>query len=56
MVLIDLQSSKVIKEHLDELIECFDRSRQKTRLKGFIDFWSSEYKRKLIEEDKTLNK
>lgn len=56
MVLIDLQCSKVIKEHLDELIESYDRSRQKTRLKSFIDFWASEYKRKLIEESKTLNK
>jgi hypothetical protein len=56
MVLIDLQSSKVINEHLTELIECYSKSKQKTKLKGFIDFWRAEYKRKLIEEAKTLEK
>jgi hypothetical protein len=56
MVLIDLQSSKVINEHLTELIESYDRSKQKKKLKGFINFWRAEYKRKLIEEYKKIDK
>ena len=53
MVLIDLQSSKAIKEHLDDLIESYSRSRQKERLRDFIAYWKVEYRKKVIAE---LNK
>tara|TARA_R110000823_G_scaffold76550_1_gene174851 strand:- start:3392 stop:3568 length:177 start_codon:yes stop_codon:yes gene_type:complete len=44
---IDLQKSKRIKEHLKELKDAYDKSKNKPILREYIRFWKQEYKYKL---------
>ena len=54
-MMIDLQSSDKIIEHLSELHEDYNRSNHKNLVQQFINFWEAKYIYKLKQELELIN-
>ena len=54
-MMIDLQSSDKIIEHLSELHEDYNRSNHKNLVQQFINFWEAKYNYKLAKELELIN-